>query len=368
MGGTERILIDKMNWLSFHGYNVVALTYEQGKHPFIYELSDKVRHVDLNVCFYKLYKYNPIIRTYKEWRMSRLLCKRFNAFMEEYKPDIVITTTNCIFATSSAIAKSSFRCKKLLESHIDKRYLLNNAIINKTKVLKLIHSHWESRKRLRDAKFFDLLIALNQTDSDDWAPYVKTKVITNMVHLNEDGRYSDGNSKHVIFAGRYVEQKAPFDLLAIWKLVYEKHPDWHLDLYGDGEYRDLLVAEAERLQANIHIYEPSANIFDRYKESSILLLTSIYEPFGLVLPEAMSCGLPVVSFEADGPCKIITDGVDGFLVKNRNANEFASRVCQLIEDEGLRKQMGQNAIKSAQRYSADRIMPQWVELFESLKQ
>jgi glycosyltransferase involved in cell wall biosynthesis len=106
---------------------------------------------------------------------------------------------------------------------------------------------------------------------------------------------------------------------------------------------------------------------EKYIGSSILLLTSLFEPFGLVLPEAMSCGLPVVSFDCPyGPADIITDGVDGFLIKNRDVQAFADRVCQLIEDKELRVRMGQAAIKSSQRYRADVIMPKWKELFESL--
>ena len=101
----------------------------------------------------------------------------------------------------------------------------------------------------------------------------------------------------------------------------------------------------------------------------MLLLTSLFEPFGLVLPEAMSCGLPVVSFDCPyGPADIITDGVDGFLIKNRDVQAFADRVCQLIEDKELRVRMGQAAIKSSQRYRADVIMPKWKELFERLCQ
>jgi glycosyltransferase involved in cell wall biosynthesis len=99
----------------------------------------------------------------------------------------------------------------------------------------------------------------------------------------------------------------------------------------------------------------------------MLLLTSRWEPFGLVIPEAMSCGVPVVSFEGDGPCEIITDGVDGYIVKDRNIEEFADKVCKLIENVELRQQMGKNAIQKAQRYSADNIMPMWKELFDSFK-
>ena len=121
------------------------------------------------------------------------------------------------------------------------------------------------------------------------------------------------------------------------------------------------------LNTNIHVYEPIADVMDRYRDHSILLLTSLYEPFGLVLPEAMSCGLPVVAFDCPyGPTDIITDGVDGFLINNRDIDTFADKVCLLIEDEELRRRMGQNGIVSSQRYRADLIMPMWKKLFEDL--
>ena len=85
------------------------------------------------------------------------------------------------------------------------------------------------------------------------------------------------------------------------------------------------------------------------------------------MPEAMSCGLPVVAFDCPyGPEEIVTDGEDGFLVKDRDIETFAQRVCHLIENVELRQQMGKKAIQNAQRYSADNIMPKWRELFESL--
>ena len=96
-------------------------------------------------------------------------------------------------------------------------------------------------------------------------------------------------------------------------------------------------------------------------------MTSRYEPFGLVLPEAMSCGLPVVAFDCPyGPADIVTDGVDGFLIKNRNIEEYADKVCILIEHEDLRRRFGKAGVLSSQRYRADNVMPQWVSLFNQL--
>ena len=96
-------------------------------------------------------------------------------------------------------------------------------------------------------------------------------------------------------------------------------------------------------------------------------MTSLFEPFGLVLAEAMSCGLPVVAYDCPyGPADIISDGVDGMLISNRNVNEYVEKVCQLIENEELRREMGHAGIHSSQRYSASSVMPLWVQLFKDI--
>jgi glycosyltransferase involved in cell wall biosynthesis len=156
--------------------------------------------------------------------------------------------------------------------------------------------------------------------------------------------------------------------MKIWKIVHQRHPDWTLNAYGDyGDQRDVLIPEIKKMDANIVLHDPTANIGEEYLKNSMLLLTSLYEPFGLVMPEAMSYGLPVVAFDCPyGPAEIITDGVDGFLIKDRNLEDFADKVCQLIEDEELRRSMGAAGIKSSQRFSAENIMPMWKDFFESI--
>ena len=99
----------------------------------------------------------------------------------------------------------------------------------------------------------------------------------------------------------------------------------------------------------------------------MLLMTSLYEPFGLVLVEAMSCGLPVIAFDCPyGPADIIHDGEDGYLVENRNIEAYFNRVCQLMENDRVRQDMGWAAVRSSQRYKAENIMPQWNQLFLEL--
>ena len=174
-------------------------------------------------------------------------------------------------------------------------------------------------------------------------------------------------SHHAIYMGRYCNQKGLHELLKVWTLVHQRHPDWILDMYGDGELDEWLRKEVSRLNNGIQVHKPVDDVFSCYCNSSMLLLTSIWEPFGLVLPEAMSCGLPVVSFSGlKGPDSIITDGVDGFLVKNRDVEKFACRICLLIEQPKICQQLGRNAKTNSQRYGAGYIMPMWLEMIKSL--
>ena len=118
---------------------------------------------------------------------------------------------------------------------------------------------------------------------------------------------------------------------------------------------------------NIHVHRPTSAIFDCYRDSSILMSTSLFEPFGLVIPEAMSCGVPVVAYDCQfGPSSLITNGEDGFLVTRDDRQAFSIRMNQLMTDTEVRQQMGRKAIESAKRFSAIQVMPLWHQLFEEI--
>jgi glycosyltransferase involved in cell wall biosynthesis len=214
----------------------------------------------------------------------------------------------------------------------------------------------------------EAVVTLTNGDAGNWSRVSNhVHVIPNMVHLNEMDLYSDCTTKRVLFVGRFEEQKNIGELISIWQLVHPKFSDWKLDLYGDGALWEKYEREAEALNMNIKLHKPTKYIFEAYCNSSILVMPSLYEPFGLVIPEAMSCGLPVVSYDSPyGPASIISDGEDGFLIPMHHQQAFADRLCQLMGDEELRKEMGKRAIVSSQRFSADKIMPMWKELFEKL--
>ncbi len=357
-GGLEKLLSCKATELTErYGYHVRILTTNQGSHPLPFDFSKNVSYVDLGVNFHHQYRYKFFTRFLFMYRARKLFRFRLQEHIDDFHADIVVLLMLNYADVISEVLKdipwifeshSSYFSEKFERKSYFYRF---NCFVNK----------W----CLRHASG---VVALTQKDAQNWQKVsTNTFAIPNIVQLNDTGYYSDCSSRHVIFAGRFFYQKGIDSLIEVWKLVHQKHPEWVLDIFGEGELKDYYARIIEQLNINIVIHHPEASILQRYCESSMLLLTSVYEPFGLVLPEAMSCGLPVVSFDCPyGPAEIITDGVDGFLIKNRDVNEFVNRVCQLIEDKELRVRMGQEAIKSSQRYRAGVIMPKWKALFERL--
>lgn len=346
-GGIERVLVDKMNYLVNHyGYDVYMITSDQGQHSVPYQMDERIHLLDLQIRFHTRYRYRGWQRMKEARKLSLLYHRRLQEKLEDIRPDIVVCTTiQDIHGLLHIIGTTPL----VVESHSN-------------------FSHpdtWWHRLQIRINNFWirraNVVITLTQADAVNWRRVNQNvHVIPNIVHLNDTGRYSDCSNKRAIFVGRLVEQKGIPDLIKVWRIVNGRHPEWQLDVYGDGQMNSIP-------EIKLFVHPSTKGIMEEYINSSMLLMTSIYEPFGLVLPEAMSSGLPVVAFDCPyGPADIITHESNGFIVQDRVINRFADFVCQLIESPSLRQTMGAAGIKASQRYQADRIMSQWQDLFVSL--
>lgn len=348
VGGIERVLADKMNYMAEHsGSEVILLTVNQGEHVIPFSVHESIKQVDLDVRMHQQYAFRGIKRFLMYRQLVAQLKDKLKKNILQKNADVIVCAKLDFVGVLNEVRGN---VPLVVESHT----LCKADYYEDASFLRRLHV-WEYKRQVRKV---DAVVALTEGDAKDWRKHNRNVfVIPNVVHLNETGNYCSCTEKRIVFVARFTKQKDFDSLLHIWSIVFSRHPDWILDVYTDGK------VEAP----GIRVFMPVANIMEKYIDSSILLLTSLFEPFGLVLPEAMSYGLPVVSFDCPyGPADIITDGVDGFLVKNRDIQAFADRVCQLIEDKELRQRMGQAAIKSSQRYRADVIMPKWKELFESL--
>ena len=356
-GGLERVWTDKMNAFSDMGNEICLITTDQGDHKVPFPLNKQVRHIDFDIRFVQQYRYKGLRRYWTYWKLMKLFQKKMKVFLKTERPDILITN-------SSEFADYMMKCKGdvplIVESHgtYDHPFHMQEmTIINRVK--KTLHYRLLSQA--------DRIVALTHGDAEQWKQInPNVSVIPNIVTMNESEIYSNCKAKRVIFVGRMDSQKGYHFLDAIWRNVEERHPDWRLDIYGEGadlQENQSMIPKGK----NVFPHGQTLDILDKYKESSILVLTSVYEPFGLVMPEAMSCGIPVVAFDCPyGPSEIVTEGKDGFLVDCYNVEAFADKLCLLMENESLRKQMGYNAIQSALRFRKERIIPQWNNLFVSL--
>lgn len=357
-GGIERVLVDKMNYLvSEYGYDVYMLTADQGNHPIPYQLDNRVVFHDLGIRFHQQFQYRGLRRLLAYFKLNRLFKKRLREFFQSISPYIIICATSDYV---NAIVEIKGEIPMIVESH---------NIFNMTFGRKGFFHKIEDLKKRKSLGCAQMIVALTYSDAEDWSKYyTNVCCIPNVIHLYEGVISHDLSSKHVIFVGRFDYQKRVNDAIRIWEKVHSSYPDWTLDIFGEGELQKEIETRVESMNS-IVLHRPTDKIFDYYNKSAFLIITSFFEPFGMVIPEAMSCGIPVVAFDCPyGPADIITDGVDGFLIKNRDIIAFADHVCQLIEDKELRIRMGRAAVHSAQRYRADVIMPKWKELFERLCQ
>lgn len=360
-GGLERVLIEKANWLVEHGgYEVCLLTVNQGNHSICFPLHQDVSHEDLDIRFYGQYHLPFWRRVIRNRQLHRLFRERLKSKIRQLAPDIIICTRLDYICD---VVRLKGGIPLVFESHSS----CLASCFEGDGIFRRFHV-WYLQQAVKKA---DMTVALTNGDAEEWRKLTpKVCVIPNVVHLNESGSYSDCTAKSVIYVGRFSKQKDVGSLLRIWNVVHQRYPDWCLHIYGGyGEEQDSLLTSIRQMDANIQVHEATSELFIIYKQSSILLLTSWYEPFGLVLPEAMSCGLPAVAFDCPyGPVDIITDGVDGFLISKRSLEDFANRVCQLIDNLDLRVKMGKSGIESSKKYAESCIMPLWKQLFDRLAQ
>lgn len=364
-GGADRVVIEKANYLAEHGYDVTIVTDSQHNRDTFYPLSSKVLLKDLSIDFEQEYKYNPIIRIFLYFSLMKKYRRILSDFLYSEKPDIVITTLGRNMDFLTDIKDGSI---KIGESHIAKPFIRNFHLLeSKGPIHSLIAKIW-MQKVTKNCKKLDALVLLTQDDANNWKEYTKTHIIPNPLPF-ESASASTCDNKQAIFVARMSEQKGYEYLIRAWELVHAKHPDWILNIYGDGEEKEIIqkTINQKDLSSVIILRGTTTNIQEKYLESSICILSSRFEGFGMVLLEAMACGVPCVAFDCPyGPAEIINNEEDGFLVEHLNSTALAEHICDLIEDASLRKKMGSAAKRNVQRYNKEKVMGDWIGLFNSL--
>lgn len=360
--GMERVLTIKANYLAdILGYDVnIIVTDNKEAQPF-FPLSNKVNVIQLDVNIDNLWQYPIWKKLYLYLKKEKEYRRKLERTLMWLQPDITISLLRREINFINDFKDGSI---KFGEIHFGRyKYREVNFKYLPKCINKWMSSLWMKQLESKVSKL-DRFVVLTHEDANQWKGINNIRVIPNPITINTDRR-TLCNNKQVIAVGRYTYQKG-FDLLIeAWSIVQKNHPDWNLHIYGAGDQSSYVKLASEmQITSSISFHGATENITEKYLDSSIFVLSSRFEGFGLVLAEAMSVGLPCVSFACPcGPRDIIKDGEDGILCKNGDIVSLADAICKLISDTNLRHNMSQKAYNNIQRYTIENIMTLWHQLF-----
>lgn len=348
-GGVERIVSLKANELSTkYGHDVTIVSVYKDERPVLYSLDKSIGFVRLDVPFAT--KSHGRIATLAS-RVATLAraASRLNKAVKQLDPDIIFFTTT-LGALLLPFCRT--RAKKVYESHSARQFTP-------------YHSLFYPMERSADA-----IVCLTHGDAQNYKRVKCVCVIPNFIEQPKRS-VADNGRKKAIAVGRLEDPKGFDMLINCWKRVAEQHPDWHLDIYGEGSCRNDLQLQIEQLHLNdrITLCGRSNNIMDVYPEYSLHIMPSRYEGQGITLIEAQACGLPSVVFNFKfGAADIVQNGVNGIIVEQNDCKAFSEALCKMMSSEDMRKKYGQNALEVGRQYFKDNVFGKWVELINTLKQ
>ena len=364
-GGVERVLTLKANYFADHfGYDITIILTEGKDKPLFYPLSDKVKVVNLNIGFEELWSCSFIKKIFVYIKKQYLFKKLLKRELMRIRPDITVSLLRREINFITSIKDGS---KKIGELHINRAHY-RNFEGKEANVLKNLFSKFWMKSLLFKLRKLDRLVVLTEKDRETWVEINNVIAIPNPLSISPAAK-SDLSKKQVIAIGRYCHEKGYDHLLQAWSIVQDRCPEWHLAIFGDGDrtvYKrmmDELHIDPKRCVLN----ERTSDVISEYVNSSIAVCSSRFEGFGMVIAEAMVCGIPVVSFDCPwGPRAIISDGEDGMLVENGNVEKLAEALVLMIQHPEQRNLMANKAIENVQRFRIDKIAEKWRLLFDAL--
>jgi glycosyltransferase involved in cell wall biosynthesis len=347
-GGLSRILSVKLNYLiETYGYTIHVITTNNKSDTFFYDFDNRIvfHKIDIkNFGFRHLLKYKMLLQD----------------IVNEINPNIII---NCDNGFKGTLLPYLINTK---ETFVYERH--GSRQINNFTLIESLKKNFANLILDRSLYKYNAFIVLNDQDGKDW----KTDniiVISNPLWFSSPQKQNKLQNKVVVAIGRHSIEKQFDILIKIWKKVVVEYPDWTLKIYGETDGEKTIEKLVQQLNMNNHVklHSPIKNIEQAYSNASILLNTSSSEAFGLVIIEAMAFGLPVIAFDsASGPKSVIENEKNGLLIENNDIQTYANKIKVLIQNETLRKALGENAKESVKRFNLDSIMKQWHELFQSL--
>lgn len=342
--GTERAVTNLSNMLVKYGeYNVTILSCfsSENNNPY-YELEDKV-----NIVHYNLSK-DSLVNRFSSYIN---IIGKTNKIIKEKSIDILLGTTH------------AFNCLMICMSR-------------KVKKVACEHMSYEAcpliSKKIRKFCYprLSAIVLLTNADAKHYNFVDKSKlfVIPNSLSFVADEPAKLEN-KRIIAVGRLTEQKGFDILMSIAQIIKDEIPDWHIDIFGDGEDKSKLLEliSEKKLESFVIINPPTKNIKEELLASSLFVMTSRWEGLPMILLEAKACGLPIVSFDCpEGPADVIRDCEDGFLIGMTNLRKFSDKICILAKNNALRNMMGEKSFNNALCFLDINIFKLWDSLFNRI--
>ena len=362
-GGVERVLTLKANYFAdIFGYDVTIVLTDGFNRPNAFTLSDKVKVINLDINFEELWHCSFLNKTakylVKQYRYKRELKK----LLMDIHPDI---TDSLLRREVNFITKINDGSVKIGEIHVSKRNFRTYKDIE-TNFFKEYFSKLWIKSTIPSIQRLKRFVVLTEEDKESWGELNNVVVIPNPVSFSTN-HSSNLTNKRLLSVGRYDYVKGYDMLLRAWSKLESSFPDWRLDIYGAGNkepyYKIIDELGIDRKRCGLN--GSTDNIKKEYLDSSVYVLSSRFEGFPMVLLEAMSCGLPVVSFACPcGPRDAIVDGINGLLVRNGDVDELVKALSRIMSNEELRSSISKAAIDSIKRYNIDSIAKRWRTLFE----
>ena len=373
-GGVERVVSFKASYFAEQlGYDVAIIVTEGRGRDCYFPLSDKVKVINFELGFEELWKASFVKKVYLYLTKQRQYKRLLKAELMRIRPDVTISMLRREINFLTDIPDGS---KKIGELHVN-RANYRNFEANDSNGLKRLFARFWMKSLVGKLKRLDQLVVLTDKSKAAWPELSNVTVIPDpiTIEVKSEKVKSEKCVNRVVTIGRYAYQKGYDLLLQAWAEISRirelvNGEEWTLDIFGQGnqtDYRQLMV-ELGIDTDRCHLNGPVEDVVKVYQDSSIFVLSSRFEGFGMVLVEAMAYGLPVVSFDCPaGPDEIITDGVDGLLVPSGDVHALAEKLMVLMSDENLRRRLGQQARQTAQRYDMATLADQWITLFEKVK-
>lgn len=342
-GGAERVISIMANYWARQGKNVSILTLKQ-KAPF-YAIDSEINYIELGITKKSGFFFDGIVN-------GILQVRTIEKKLKDLKTEVVIS----FFADINVISIMAAR-KADIPIIISERN--NPSFVN-------LSYKWIIARRLF-YRFADFLVVQTKEVKSFYRKF-GIDVISIPNPVSEYKTDTTKKNKTILAVGKLEEQKG-FDLLMEAFKKANLPPEWKLKIVGDGSLKNYLIQYKDKLGLDEKVYFAGKvkNIMEVYNNSSVFVLSSIYEGFPNVLIEAMSAGLPVISFNCKfGPEEIIEHNENGILVQARDTTKLAKEIRDLVNNEKKRNRLGKNAGKVKEKYSCQTIMEKWERVIDSI--